>query len=91
MSSKLSKTIDALRAMLPRCGFKEDAYGHFQRSILDDHGKPKSAIRIKMQQTSVRVEVELGNEWRKADGAYLKDVVIAEDGVTIGKRKYDVK
>lgn len=96
MPTKLEKQSSALRAMLPRCGFTEDNYGHFQK---DTQARTLSGnvvnakLRIKMQDVSVRIETKddkPGSEWRKVDGAYLKDIIFTDDGVTIGKRKYSV-
>jgi hypothetical protein len=96
MPSKLSKTIESLRTMLPRCGFEADSYGHFQKEA---EGRTHSGevvpakMRIKIQDKSVRIELKRatpGSEWNKIDGAYLKDVVISEYSVTIGRRQFKV-
>lgn len=93
--SKLDKQISLLRDMLPRCGFTEDAYGHFQKDWQIVHSvtqeKVSGKTRVKIQRISVLVERKFDRpraEWQKMSSAYLKDVVFTSDSVMIGKRVF---
>lgn len=81
--TKLDIQTEAIRAALLECGFREDAYGHFIKL------STSYMIRVKMQSVSVRLELKEARpnaEWRKIDGAYMKDVVILPEGVKIGRK-----
>lgn len=69
-----------IKEALTLLGWKEDAYGHMQCTT-----KTGKKYRVKMQATSVRLEVknvELG-EWVRVKSAYMKDVVLTEDGCVV--------
>lgn len=71
-----------IKEALTLLGWKEDAYGHMQCTT-----KTGKKYRVKMQATSVRLEVrqvEL-KEWVRVESAYMKDVATDADHVTIGK------
>lgn len=93
----MNPKVHALRTILPLCGFKEDAFGHFQR---DTQGRTLSGavvdakMRVKIQERNVRVELkknERGAMWTKIEGAYLTDVHIESDKVRIGKKIFQVE
>lgn len=77
-------TAESIKTALSLLGWKEDAYGHMQFT---------SAIgrkyRVKMQKISVRLEVkrDMGakSEWVRVENSYVKDVVVGDGTVTIGK------
>jgi hypothetical protein len=68
-----------LHDFLPLAGYKQDRWGHFQREFAG------GTLRVKMQATSVRLEVKYENdkEWFKKASAYFKDIVFAEDGSSV--------
>lgn len=95
--TKLNNLSQALKTALQAVGFKEDRYGHYVKETvskrLDEAGKPIPMLcRVKMQATSVRVEVKHVSgdfkEWVRVDGAYLKDVVVEADSVKIGRHVF---
>ncbi len=75
-------TAESVKTALSLLGWTEDAYGHMQCT-----GKTGKKYRVKVQATSVRLEVrniEL-KEWVRIESTYIKDVVIVDSAVVIGK------
>lgn len=73
--------IDQIKDALVLIGWKEDRYGHMQKTTLSG-----VTYRVKVQAISVRFELRREKEWLKVSNAYTKDVVVLEDGrVQIGK------
>ncbi len=97
--TRLHNQLQELRAFLPRCGFKEDTFGHFQRTIVTTNVLTKESrevlVRIKIQTTNVRVETKRPNvpgaTWFRNCSAYLKDIKYADEWVRIGRFKFRVE
>jgi len=84
-------TAPQLRAALALLGWNEDAYGHMQITRqVPAKGDPTHVVsreyRVKMQATSVRVEVRGERQsdgvrpWIRYAGGYLKDCAVLPDG-----------
>jgi hypothetical protein len=77
-------TAESIKNALSLLGWKEDTYGHMQCVSMGG-----TKYRVKMQATSVRLEVkrDMGTttEWVRVESSYIKDVVINDGSVVIGK------
>ena len=77
--------------VLKNAGWKTDKWGHLRKTIpfikRDTGERVEREYRIKLQATSVRVEVQLricdANEWRRVGGAYYKSIVQSAYGTII--------
>jgi hypothetical protein len=89
-------TKDELIVALAACGWKMDRFGNMQRErYVGLKDQPIRKYRVKLQATSVRVEVQITfnateysparNEWSRLDGAYMKDITITDGIVKIGR------
>jgi len=85
---------EQLKQELNSRGWKEDRYGHHQRTLKVTNRETGEVTdrkyRVKIQATSVRVEVKPDdfNQWIKVDGAYFKDIKITENGsIQIGRKQ----
>lgn len=77
----------ALRERLTAYGWKEDRYGNFLHTALKrSHGATvERRMRIKLQATSVRLEVMgEGGDWIRFGGAYLINVIVRDDRILMG-------
>ncbi len=80
-----------LKQELTNRGWKEDRYGHHQKELRlvnrETREEKLRVYRVKLQATSVRVEVKSELGWVRVDGAYLKDIEITETGaIQIGRK-----
>jgi hypothetical protein len=89
MSKKLEEQTATVRRAIAALGWEEDRFGHFK--------SPSGGLRVKMQKTSVRLERKVSypatdfcaarSEWFKVTGAFIRDVVVLEDGrVAVGSK-----
>jgi hypothetical protein len=82
---------EQLKLELAARGWKEDRFGHHQkvlkRTLWETGAETEKTYRVKVQATSVRVEVKTVVGWVKVDGAYFKDIEITDHGaVQIGRK-----
>ncbi|WP_391560678.1 hypothetical protein [Robertmurraya sp.] len=72
--------IETIKEALILWGWKEDRYGHMQKTA--QSGTP---YRVKVQAISLRLEKRIGSDRFKVSNAYLKDVIVDDGKVQIGK------
>lgn len=81
----------ALIDVLKIAGWKTDRWGHLRKTIpfikRDTRERVEREYRIKLQATSIRVEVQgkvMGvNEWYRVGGAYYRNIVQRPDGAIV--------
>ena len=96
-------TKNQITSLLTHWGWALDRWGHLQKELTAYNrttGEKKlTQYRIKLQATSVRIEVQhhypttayssARNEWVRVDGAYYKAIELGQKGTVlrIGKRR----
>lgn len=81
------KTKDIKAAFFTRLketGWKEDRFGHYHKELeflrMETKEKILRRVRVKVQPTSVRIEVKNGAEWFRMTGDYFSRMGFLDDG-----------
>lgn len=81
--------LEALRLAATKSGWAEDRYGHFRVELnrrMNSGVTRLTEYRLKVQTTSVRLEVKVGAGWVKVGGCYLSEIQLLErGGVQMGR------
>ena len=79
-------TKDELIAWAMANGWKEDRYGHFQRTPCMPEGCPREVrtYRLKLSNIAVRYEVKTSAGWVRIRSGYYKNLTITADGQLAG-------
>jgi hypothetical protein len=80
---KTNKMKELFFARLESTGWKKDRFGHYHKELeFTRKGTEEKVLRpcrVKVQATSVRVEVKCGKEWFRRTGDYYSRMVFLED------------
>lgn len=70
--------IKSITDKLVSMGWTIDRWGHYKKSV--PNGKD---YRVKMQKTSMRLEVKAGSQWVNILSDYFINIAVTHDGVAI--------
>ena len=75
-------TKDELIAWAKANGWREDRYGHLQRTTCMPEGCPREVKthRIKLSSIAARYEIKTSSSWLRLRSGYYKNLSISADG-----------
>lgn len=81
--------LEALRLAATKSGWAEDRFGHLKIDLMRRTISGTTRLvpyRLKVQATSVRIEVGPSPNWTKVGGCYLSEIQLLErGGVQVGR------